>query len=198
MTRHEKALEILHGGTVIPAIPLVLDEYRHFDEKGQRRLTRYYLEAGAGGIAIAVHTTQFEIRDPKYNLFEKVISVVADEIAKYEDEIGKVIVKVSGICGEKAQSVNEAKLVLSLGFDAGLLSPGSLHHLTEDEMVDRTKAVAEILPVIGFYLQPSAGGRIFTYDYWRRICEIENVVAIKIAPFNRYQTLDVVRAKAFS
>ncbi len=198
MDRHEKALEILHNGTVIPAIPLALDENRRFDEKGQRKLTRYYLEAGAGGIAIAVHTTQFEIRDPKYNLFEKVITVVNDEINKFESETGKVVVKVAGVCGEIEQAENEAKLIKDLGFDAGLLSPGGLHHLTEDQMVERTKAVAKIIPVIGFYLQLAANGRRFSYEYWQKICEIDNVVAIKCAPFNRYDTLDVVRAKAFS
>ncbi|MBO4594928.1 MAG: dihydrodipicolinate synthase family protein, partial [Clostridia bacterium] len=198
MNRHEKALEILRNGTVIPAIPLVLDENRKFDEKGQRKLTRYYLEAGAGGIAIAVHTTQFEIRDPKYNLFEKVITIVGDEIDRFEKETGKTIVKVSGICGKTEQSVKEAETIKALGYDAGLLSPGGLHDLTEEQMIERTRAVAKILPVIGFYLQRAANGRKFSYDYWRQICEIDNVVAIKCAPFNRYHTLDVVRAKALS
>ena len=198
MERHEKALEILHNGTVIPAIPLVLDENRQFDEKGQKRLTRYYLEAGAGGIAIAVHTTQFEIRDPKYNLFEKVITVVAKEIEKFEKETGKVIVKVSGLCGNVDQAVKEAKIIKDLGFDAGLLSPGGTHHLTEEQMIERTKEVAKIISVIGFYLQPAANGRRFSYNYWQQICEIDNVVAIKCAPFNRYDTIDVVRAKALS
>ncbi len=198
MNRHEKALEILHNGTVIPAIPLALDENRKFDEKSQRKLARYYLEAGAGGIAIAVHTTQFEIRSPKYNLFEKVISVVNDEINKFEKETGKVIVKVSGICGDIEQAVKEAKIIKDLGFDAGLLSPGSTQNLTEDQMIERTESVAKVIPVIGFYLQIAAGGRRFSYDYWQKLCEVDNVVAIKCAPFNRYDTLDVVRAKALS
>ena len=198
MNRHEKALEILHSGTVIPAIPLVLDENRQFDEKGQRKLTRYYLEAGAGGIAIAVHTTQFEIRLPKYNLFEKVVTVVGEEIDKFEKETGKVIVKVSGICGEVEQAKSEAQIIAKLGYDGGLLSPSGLQHLTEEQMIERTKEVAKIVPVIGFYLQPAAGGRKFTFEYWKAICEIDNVVAIKIAPFNRYQTVDVARAKATS
>ena len=198
MDRHAKALEILHNGTVIPAIPLVLDKNRQFDEKGQRKLARYYLEAGVGGIAIAVHTTQFEIRSPKYNLFEKVITVVSEEIDKFEKETGKVIVKVSGICGDIDQAVSEANIIKSLGFDAGLLSPGSTQHLTEDQMIERTEAVAKIVPVIGFYLQTAAGGRRFSFEYWQKLCEVENVVAIKCAPFNRYDTIDVVRAKALS
>ena len=198
MNRKEKALEILHNGTVIPAIPLVLDENRNFDEKKQKRLTRYYLEAGVGGIAVAVHTTQFEIRQPKYNLFEKVISVVSAEIDKYEKETGKTIVKVAGICGETEQAVREAKTISEYGFDAGLLSPGGLGYLSEDEMVERTAATAKIIPIIGFYLQVAAGGRHFSYNYWQRICAIDNVVAIKSAPFNRYATIDVARAAALS
>ena len=166
MTRHEIALKKLSEGIVIPATPLVLDENRKLDEKGMALLMNYYMDAGAGGIATAVHTTQFEIREAKYGLFEPVIKCVSEIIDKYEKKTGKVIVKI--------------------------------HDLTEDEMIDRTKAVAEVLPVIGFYLQPLAGGRIFTYNYWERLCAIDNVVAIKCAAFNRYHTLDVVRAAALS
>ena len=198
MSKYKKALKILHKGTVVPAIPLVLDENRQFDEVGQRLLTRYYLEAGSGGIAVAVHTMQFEIRDSKYNLFETVVKTVINEIGKYEAETGKKIVKVCGLCGEKDQAVWEAKFAKKLGFDAGLLSPGGLKHLTDEQMLERTRVVAKVLPVIGFYLQTAVGGRKFTYDFWREFCAIENVVAIKIAPFNRYMTLDVVRAAALS
>lgn len=198
MNRHEQALKILAAGTVIPATPLALDENRCFDEKRQRLLTRYYLEAGAGGIATAVHSTQFEIRDPKVNLFETVLKTVSDEIEKYEKETGKTIVKIAGICGKEQQSVKEAELIKKYGYDAGLLSPGGLSDLSENDLVSRTKAVAEHIPVIGFYLQPSVGGRAFSYSYWQQICEIPNVVAIKSAPFNRYLTLDVVRACALS
>lgn len=196
MTRD--ALYILKSGTVIPATPLALDENRRFNEKRQRRLTRYYLEAGAGGIATAVHSTQFEIRDPKINLFETVLKTVSEEIAGYETETGKTIVKIAGVCGETEQAVCEAKLAKAYGYDAVLLSPGGLSHRSEAELVQRTKAVAAEMPVIGFYLQPSVGGRVFSYHYWEQICEIDNVVAIKCAPFNRYLTLDVVRACAFS
>ena len=198
MSRHEDALKKLHMGTVIPAMPLVLDENRRFDEEGQRLLVRYYLDAGVGGVAMAVHTTQFEIRDPKINLFEKVLDVVTDEISKFEAANNTVIVKIAGACGESAQAVKEAETAKKYGCDAVLLSPGGLKHLSEEDMVQRTKDVAAVMPVVGFYLQPSVGGRVFTYNYWEQICEIENVVAIKAAPFNRYLTLDVVRAAALS
>ena len=198
MNRHELALKKLHEGTVIPANPLALDENRKFDEKRQRAVCRYYLDSGVGGLAVAVHTTQFEIRDPEHNLLEPVLSVAKDEATKYEEATGKVIVMVAGVCGPKEQAVNEAKLAKSLGYDAVLLSPGGLNHLSEEELIERTRAVAEVMPVIGFYLQTAVGGRHFTYDYWTKIAEIPGVVAIKAAPFNRYYTYDVVRAVAMS
>ncbi len=198
MTRHEKALAILNKGTVIPATTLALDDDRKFDEAHQRLLTRYYLEAGSGGVATAVHSTQFEIRLPQYNLFETVISTVSDEISRYEAETGKVIVKVCGVCGPAEQAVREAEMAKKYGFDAVLLSPGGLNHLPEEEMLARTKAVAAVMPVIGFYLQTAVGGRVFTYDYWAQLAEIDNVVAIKCASFNRYTTQDVVRAVTLS
>ncbi len=175
-----------------------LDGNRQFDEDSQRLLTRYYLEAGVGGVATAVHTTQFEIRLPQYNLYETVLKVVVDEINKFEKDKQKTIVKVAGVCGEISQAVKEAKIAKDLSFDAVLLSPGGLNDMNEDYMIERTKEVASIIPVIGFYLQNSVGGRAFTYNYWQRLCEIENVVAVKLAPFNRYQTLDAVRAAAFA
>ena len=198
MNRTEKALKILRAGTVIPATPLALTQERKFDEASQRRLTRYYLEAGAGGIATAVHSTQFEIRDPKVNLFETVLRTVSSVIDKYEAETGKTIVKVCGVCGKTEQAEAEARLAREIGYDAVLLSPGGLRDFDEDYMIERTKAVAQIMPVIGFYLQPSVGGRVFSYDYWTKVCAIEGVVVIKCAPFNRYLTHDVVRAAALS
>ncbi len=198
MERHEKALKILAEGTVIPATPLALDENRQFDEARQRLLTRYYLEAGAGGIATAVHSTQFEIRDPEVNLFETVLRTVEGVIADYEAETGKTIVKICGVCGKTRQAVAEAKLAKEIGYDAVLLSPGGLNDMSEEYLIERTKAVAEHMPVIGFYLQPACGGRVFSYEYWAAVCEVPNVVAIKAAPFNRYLTIDVARACAFS
>ncbi|MBE6999582.1 MAG: dihydrodipicolinate synthase family protein [Ruminococcaceae bacterium] len=198
MNRHEKALEILRHGTVIPATTLALNDDGSFNEARQRLLIRYYLEAGAGGIATAVHSTQFEIRKPEFNLFERVISIVTDEIDRYESETGKVILKVCGVCGPAEQAVREAELARSLGFDAVLVSPGGLAHLTEEEMLERARKVAEVLPIIGFYLQTAVGGRVFTYDFWCKLAQIPNLKAIKCASFNRYTTLDVMRAITLS
>lgn len=198
MARQEKALEILRAGTVIPATPLALTEQREFDEEQQRILTGYYLAAGAGGIATAVHSTQFEIRLPQYNLFERVLRTVSGVIDEYERKTGRVIVRVAGVCGKTEQAVSEARIAKKYGYDAVLLSPGGLNELTEEELLARTEAVAREMPVIGFYLQTAVGGRHFSFNFWTRLCEIPNVVAIKSAPFNRYQTLDVVRAAALS
>lgn len=198
MKIREKALEILKNGTVIPAVPLVLDENRQFDEVGQRKLLRYYLAAGVGGLAVAVHTTQFEIRLPQHNLLEPILAVCAQEMDSYEKETGKTLVRIAGVCGPETQAVLEAGLAQKYGYDAVLLSPGGLSAFSEEQLIERTKAVAHISSVIGFYLQASVGGRVLSFDYWRQVANIENVVAIKSAPFNRYQTLDLVRGVAFS
>ncbi len=198
MYRQKKALEILHEGTIIPAIPLVLDKNRQFSAEGQRRLIRYYMNAGVGGLAVAVHTTQFEIRDPQYQLLRPVLEIAADEIAAYERATGKTLVRIAGVCGDGRQAWEEAALAKELGYDAVLLSPGGLNHLSEKDMLQRSREVAAVMPVIGFYLQNSVGGRRFSFDYWRRLSDIPNVVAIKSAPFNRYSTLDLVRGCAFS
>lgn len=196
--RHKKALEVLKRGTVIPATVLALDKNRQFDNERQRMIIRYYLEAGAGGIATAVHTTQFEIRKPEINLYETVLSTVIDEIGSFEKETGKAIVAVAGVCGDTKQAVKEAETAKSFGYDAVLLSPGGLSELSEEELIERTRAVAKVMPVILFYLQTAVGGRKFSYSYWEKSCEIDGVMAIKCASFNRYSTLDVVRAAALS
>ena len=183
---------------MIPAVPLALDGQRRFDERRQRALIRYYLDCGVGGIAVAVHTTQFEIRKPEIGLFEPVLRVVSEEMEAYEQRTGRTLVRIAGACGPEAQAVAEAHTARRYGFDAVLLSPGGLAALSEAQLVERTRQVAAVMPVIGFYLQPSVGGRIFTAEYWRQICAIPNVLAIKSAPFNRYQTLDLVRAAACS
>lgn len=198
MNRHDVALNKLKAGTVIPATPLALDNDRNFDEKGQRLLMNYYLNCGVGGIATAVHTTQFEIRDPEIRLFEPVLKIVSEEIERFEKENDTVIVKVAGVCGGIEQATAEAETAKKYGYDAVLLSPGGLNDMSEDYMIERTKAVAAVMPVIGFYLQTACGGRQFTYNYWERVCAVENVVAIKCASFNRYTTLDAVRAAAMS
>ena len=141
MDRHIKALEILKAGTVIPATPLALNEDKSISVEGLKLLMQYYLNCGVGGIATAVHTTQFEIRDPEFNLFEKVLGIVSGEIDKFEAKTGKVIVKVAGVCGKTEQAVAEAKLAKEYGYDAVLLSPGGLNDMSEDYMVERTRAV---------------------------------------------------------
>lgn len=180
---------LLHEGTVIPAHPLALTENRQLDERRQRALTRYYLAAGAGGVAVAVHTTQFEIRD--HGLLKPVLELAAQTV---DEEASRPILKIAGICGPTKQALEEAELAALLGYDMGLLSSGGLSDWSEEALLDRAKQVADIIPVFGFYLQPAVGGRVLSYDFWREFAEIENVVAIKMAPFNRYQTLDVVRA----
>ncbi len=194
----ENAYRVLQKGGVIPAMPLVLDENRKFDEAGQRRLIRYYLEAGADGIAAAVHTTQFEIRLPEHDMLETVLRVAAEEMKAYEERTGRAIVRIAGVCGPTEQAVREAQLAKKLGFDAVLVSPGGLKDKNEEYLIERTSSIAEVMPVVGFYLQPAVGGRVFSYEYWARLCAIENVAAIKCAAFNRYLTIDVARAIACS
>jgi hypothetical protein len=186
----------LLGGTVFPAHPLALNEDRILDEAKQRQLSRYYITSGAGGIAVGVHSTQFEIRDPEVNLYQTVLKLAAEEVDAAN--LDRPFIKIAGICGPTAQAQSEAKLALKYGYDMGLLSMGGLQGLTEAQILDRVRAIAAIIPVFGFYLQPSVGGRIFSYDFWLQFAEIPNVEAIKCASFNRYQTLDVMRAVANS
>ena len=188
----------LAGGLVIPAHPLALDADGRFDERRQRALTRYYAAAGAGGLAIGVHTTQFAIRDPRIGLFEPVLTLGREEMDRADRSGRTPLVRIGGICGPTAQAHAEARLLSDLGYHAGLLSLAALAAATDDQLIDHCRHVAEVLPLVGFYLQPSVGGRRLSYGFWRRFVEIPNVVAIKIAPFNRYQTLDVVRAVADS
>lgn len=190
-TINPQVLERLRGGGFIPAHPLALNEDLTVDEVAQRRLTRYYISCGVDGIAIGVHTTQFEIRDPDYNYFEKVLEIMIDEIKQINP--GPSFIKVAGICGPTSQAIREARIAKRLGYDLGLLSMGGLESLPEKELIERTKAVAREIPVFGFYLQPSVGGRILSYSFWKEFCDIDNVYAIKTAPFNRYHTLEVVR-----
>ncbi|ALC91384.1 dihydrodipicolinate synthetase [Bacillus sp. FJAT-18017] len=192
----ETVKQKLHSGTVIPAHPLALTEERQLDETGQRALTRYYIDAGAGGIAVGVHTTQFEIRDPEFNLYEKVLTLAIEETRRAS--VPDDFIKIAGICGPTEQAIKEATFSKGIGYDLGLLSMGGLHHLSEDELIERAEKVAEIIPVFGFYLQPAVGGRIFSYDFWLRFASIPNVYAIKIAPFDRYCSIDVVRAVCHS
>ena len=188
--------KLLHQGTVIPAHPLALDSKRNLDEKRQRGLTQYYMASGAGGMAVGVHTTQFEIRDPQINLYSRVLALAAEEVASAS--LTRPFIKVAGVVGPTNQAISEAETAVRLGYDLGLLSMGGLKDWTEEQILERVKSVAAIIPIFGFYLQPSVGGRIFSYDFWLEFARIPNVQAIKVAAFNRYQTLDVVRAVCFS
>ena len=187
-----KIFDLLHKGTVIPAHPLALNADRQLDEFRQRLLTNYYMASGAGGVAVGVHTTQFEIRRPEYNLLEPVLRMAAEEINKKSDS--DTIIKVAGITGNTANAVKEAEMASHFGYHLGLISMGGLPDLSEDDLIKRTKEVAAKIPLFGFYLQPAAGGRLLSYEFWKQFVEIPNVYAIKIAAFNRYQTIDVVRA----
>ncbi len=187
---------LLQRGLVIPACPLALTAERKLDERRQRALVRYYIAAGVGGLAVGVHTTQFQIRDPAIGLFSPVLRLAAEEMDRAEGRGAEPLVRIAGVCGKTRQAVSEAQLICSLGYQAALLSLGALKTAGEDELIAHCREVAAIIPLIGFYLQPAAGGRKLSYAFWRRFAGIENVAAIKIAAFNRYQTLDVVRAIA--
>ncbi|MBK9069332.1 MAG: dihydrodipicolinate synthase family protein [Gemmatimonadetes bacterium] len=186
----------LLAGQVIPAHPLALTAERTLDERRQRALTRYYLEAGAGGLAVGVHTTQFAIRDPRHGLFEPVLALAAETIHAELHARPRSFVAIAGVVGHAAQALREATLAAELGYDALLLSLAAWRDASEEAMLAHCRAVATVRPLVGFYLQPAVGGRVLSYGFWRRFAEIPEVVAIKIAPFNRYQTLDVVRAVA--
>jgi hypothetical protein len=188
----------LRTGMVIPAHPLALNANRRLDERRQRALTRYYVSAGAGGLAVGVHTTQFAIREPRIGLFEPVLKLAAEEMDRADRTRTEPLVRIGGICGETAQAVREARMLSDLRYSAGLLSLAGATGSDDAALMAHCREVAGILPLIGFYLQPAVGGRVLSYRFWRQFAEIENVVAIKIAPFNRYQTLDVVRAVAES
>jgi dihydrodipicolinate synthase/N-acetylneuraminate lyase len=184
--------ELLHKGTVIPAHPLALDASRQLDEHRQRLLTKYYIASGAGGVAVGVHTTQFEIRRPEFNLFDPVLRLAAEEVNK--SARAESLIKVAGITGATANAVREAEIASHYGYHIGLISMGGLPNLSEKELISRTREVAAKIPLFGFYLQPAAGGRLLSYEFWKEFVNIPNVYAIKIAAFNRYQTIDVVRA----
>ncbi len=187
-------LSTIRKGTVIPAHPLALTADRKLDVSHQRALTRYYIDSGAGGIAIGVHSTQFEIRDPNIGLFEPVLRLASNTIDEWCKARGRAVLKIAGVCGKTEQAVREAGFARDSGFHACLVSLGALATESLTALVSHCRQVAGVIPVIGFYLQPSVGGRILPYRFWREFAEIDNVLAIKIAPFNRYQTFDVVRA----
>ena len=243
MESSSSAVRTLQRGVVIPACPLALTARRKLDERRQRALLRYYLAAGAGGVAVGVHTTQFAIRDPKVGLFAPVLRLAQEEFARAEarhsgppnqavqpsapaagartflsakathgDRLTRTsallppgaetncsdLVRIAGVCGRTAQATAEAALVRACGYHAALLSLAAMKDANEDQLLAHCREVAAIIPLIGFYLQPAVGGNILPFSFWRRFAELQQVIAIKIAPFNRYQTLDVIRAVAES
>ncbi|HEA68674.1 MAG TPA: dihydrodipicolinate synthase family protein [Desulfobacterales bacterium] len=185
--------EKVKKGVVIPAIPLALNPDRTFDEKHQSALIRYYFDAKVGGIAVGVHSTQFKIRDPEISLFEPVLSLASKAIDAHCNQKANLL-KIAGICGKTEQALKEAMFAVENGYHAGLLSLAAFTNDDIGTMINHCEKIAEVMPIFGFYLQPSVGGRILPYAFWRKFVAIENVLAIKIAPFNRYQTFDVIRA----
>lgn len=179
-------LAVLRRGTVIPAHPLALDETRQFDAQSQRALTRYYIDAGAGGLAVGVHATQFQIRD--VGLYRPVLELVAETAAAWTR---RPLVMIAGVIGKTAQAVEEARIARALGYHAVLLGLGAMRGASEDELIEHNAAVAREMPTVGFYLQTAVGGISLSRAFWTRFAALDNVVAIKVAPFNRYKTLDV-------
>src|SRR5262245_46489151 len=190
------AVRALREGIVIPAHPLALTSERKLDDRRQRALTRYYHAAGAGGVAVGVHTTQFAIRRPEHDLFKPVLELAAETISTCDAATGRQTVRIAGICGPTAQATSEARLARGMGYHVGLLSLAALADADDNALIAHSQTVAREIPLMGFYLQPAVGGRLLSFDFWKRFVAIPNVVAIKIAAFNRYQTLDVVRALA--
>ena len=198
MDATEDVRRLLAQGMVIPAHPLALTAERHLDERRQVALTRYYCDAGAGGIAVGVHTTQFAIRNPRVGLYPPVLRLAADAIDECERRTARRIVRIAGACGLTAQAAGEAGLARELGYDAALLSLAGWEEAPPAQLIAHCREVAAVIPLFGFYLQPAVGGRPLDEAFWREFLEIPEVVGIKVAPFDRYRTLDVVRALAAS
>ena len=191
-------IELLHKGVVIPALPLALDSHRKLDTRRQSAIIRYYLDAGAGGVAVAVHTTQFAIRLPEHDLYKPVLELAKEEFDQFALKTGRPVIRIAGVIGKTSQAVQEATFARENGYHAALLSVAAFKDASNDEILQHCRTIAGIIPVVGFYLQPAVGGRKLDVDFWRDFSRIDNVIAIKIAPFNRYQTLDVVRGVAES
>jgi dihydrodipicolinate synthase/N-acetylneuraminate lyase len=191
-------LSLLNEGTVIPALPLALNDRRKLDVRRQRAIIRYYLDAGAGGVAVAVHTTQFAIRKPEIGLYSPLLELASEEFTRFTQRTKKPVIRVAGVIGRTDQASKEAAIALENGYHAVLLSVAAFRESSNQEILQHCREIAAIIPVIGFYLQPAVGGRMLDVNFWREFASIENVIAIKIAPFNRYQTFDVVRGVAES
>jgi Dihydrodipicolinate synthetase family len=194
----EEVYSSLHRGVVIPALPLALNKDRKMDERRQRALIRYYLDAGAGGVAVGVHTTQFAIRQPEINLYVPILELARDEFDRFKLNSKKPVIRIAGVLGRTDQAVRESQFALKNKYHAVLLSLASFEDAPNNEIIEHCRTIAKIIPLIGFYLQPAVGGRTLDVNFWRSFAGIENVIAIKIAPFNRYRTFEVVRGVAES
>ena len=194
MTNTDEIRSLLLRGLAIPEMPLALDEKRQLDERRQRALVRYYIDAGAGGLAVGAHTTQFAIREPGIDLFKPLLVLVSAEIDAWSQQRNRRVVKIAGACGLTEQARRETECAQRAGYDAVLLNLAAFTGSSPRTIIGHCREMAKILPLVGLYRSPAAGGRAFPYGFWRAFAEIENVLAITIAPFNRYQTLDVVRA----
>ena len=188
--------QLLDRGLAIPAVPMALTAERKFDERRQRALLRYYAAAGMGGMAVGVHTTQFAIRDPKYALFEPVLRVCSQVMTELDRGRSEPLVRVGGICGATPQAAREAEFLREAGYHTGLVNLVALKNATEGELIAHLRTLGEIIPIFGFHLGVGIGGRDLPVSFWRRFAELEAPVAIKIACFDRYQTIDCVRAIA--
>ncbi|HNR43444.1 MAG TPA: dihydrodipicolinate synthase family protein [Bacteroidales bacterium] len=198
MNNHDAIADVLKRGVVIPALPLALNKNRKLDERRQRALIRYYLDAGAGGIAVAVHTTQFAIRSPEVNLFLPLLELAREEFDRFLQSNEKPIIRIAGAIGKTRQAIREASAARDHGFHCVLLSLAAFQGSSNKEILNHCRKISEIIPLVGFYLQPAVGGRQLDVNFWREFARIPDVVAIKIAPFNRYYTFDVVRGVAES
>lgn len=194
----ESVRQLVRRGTVIPATPLALDAGRRFDERRQRALMRYYIDAGAGGIAVGMHFTQFEIRTPGIDLYEPVLRVCAEEIDSWGRLAGRPLVKVAGINGRTAEALAQAEIARELGYHFAIVSLSAFRGAMEQEMLHHMRQLAGVMPLFGFYLLTGVGGIPLPYSFWRRLVELDNLAGIKIAPFDRYGTIDVARALADS
>jgi len=193
-TNTVQAAQLLRHGLAIPAHPLALNANRQLDERRQRALSRYYIAAGAGGLAVGVHTTQFQIHEPGVGLLQPVLELAAEEMERSPTPL----VRVAGICGDTPQATREAQWARELGYHFGLLNLGGMRGSSVDQLLNHCRAVSEAIGLFGFHLQPAVGGIELPFSFWRGFCEIENVAAIKVAAFDRYQTLMVLRAVAES
>ncbi|EAQ78549.1 hypothetical protein DSM3645_26739 [Blastopirellula marina DSM 3645] len=191
-------VETLRAGIAIPAHPLALTDQLKLDDRKQRGLSRYYHAAGAKGLAVGVHTTQFEIRQPKHALLQPVLELAQETIRACDEKQGRKTVLIAGVCGAARQAIEEARLARELGYHLGMISLSALPDLDDRALVEHCRAIAHEIPIFGFYLQTAVGGRKLSVDFWRSLALIPNLIGIKIAPFDRYKTLDVLQAVAES